>query len=154
MIEHAANAMPAPSTIIRPPGRYEITPPVATAARLALPSQHVVLFNSSEVQSHGVNDRWEQMQMFAPGEKREICMVCDELNTLIELARTDRGFYTYGPKRGQPFPPHPLKVLGLPPAPSRPIDDREAELSAKAASLAAREAELVARESKLNELTK
>jgi hypothetical protein len=150
----AAKAMPAPWTIIKPPGSYEITPPVATQERLAKPSQHVVLFNSSEVQTHGVKDRWEVMQMFAPGEKREICMVCDELNTLIELARTDRGFYTYGPKRGQPFPPHPLKVLGLPPASSRPIDDREAELAAKAASLAAREAELVELELKLNQAAK
>jgi hypothetical protein len=88
--------------------------------------------------------------MLAPLEKREVCMVVDELATLIELSRTDRGFYTYGPNRGKPFPPHPLKVLGLPPAASRPIDDREAELSAKAASLAAREAELIEREAKLN----
>jgi hypothetical protein len=152
MIEHAANAIP--SSIIQPPGMFPITPPVATQERLAKPSQYVLLFNSSEVQSHGVTDRWQQTQMLAPLEKREVCMVVDELATLIELSRTDRGFYTYGPLRGKPFPPHPLKVLGLPPASSRPsVSDREQELAQKSAALAAREAELVEREQKLNALT-
>jgi hypothetical protein len=118
---------------------------------LSKPHQHVVLFNSSEVQAHGVQDRWLQLQMFAPGEKREVCLVVDELATLVHLSRTDRGFYMSGPNRGKPFPPHPLRVLGLPPEQSRPtIDDREMELSQKAAALAAREAELVARELALN----
>jgi hypothetical protein len=98
MIEHAANAMPGPSLIIKPPGMFPITPPTATAERLAKPSQYVLLFNSSEVQSHGVTDRWQQTQMLAPLEKREVCMVVDELAMLIELSRTDRGYYTYGPK--------------------------------------------------------
>jgi hypothetical protein len=75
-------------------------------------------------------------------------MVVDELATLIHLSRTDRGFY-----RGRPFPPHPVKVLGLPPPQSRPtIDDREMEISMKAAALAAREQELIEREAKLNAL--
>jgi hypothetical protein len=151
----AANAMPGLSPpIIRPPGSgYQITPPVATQERLAKPHQHVVLFNSSEVQAHYIKDRWKQHQLFAPGEKREICMVVDELAILIHLSRTDRGFYPSGPLRGRPFPPHPVKVLGLPPPQSRPtIDDREMEISMKAAALAAREQELIEREAKLNAL--
>jgi hypothetical protein len=153
MTEHAANAMPAPSMIIRPPGMFPVTPPTASQERLSRAFQHVVLHNTSENQSRGVQDRWLQLQMLAPGEKREITMLVDELATLIELGRTDRGFYTYGPKRGQPFPAHPLRVIGLPPASSRPsVSDREQELAQKAAALAAREQELVEREQKLNAL--
>lgn len=153
MVEHAANAMPMPSMIIRPPGMFPVTPPVASTERLSRPSQYVILHNTHEIQSHGVQDRWWQLQMFAPGEKREICMLTEELATLIDLARTDRGFYAYGPNKGKPYPAHPLRVVGLPPASARPsITDREAELAQKAASLAAREAELAEREAKLNAL--
>jgi hypothetical protein len=148
----AANAMPGLSPpIIRPPGsNYQIVAPVATQERLSKPHQLVVLFNSSEVQSYGIQDRFLQLQMLKPQEKREVAMIVDELATLIHLARTDRGFFTSGPNRGKPFPPHPLKILGLPPVQSRPIDDREMELSAKASALAAREQELIEREAKLN----
>jgi hypothetical protein len=75
------------------------------------------------------------------------------LATLIHLSRTDRGFYPSGPLRGRPFPPHPVKVLGLPPPQSRPtIDDREMELSQKAAALSQREQELIEKEARLNAL--
>jgi hypothetical protein len=151
--QQAANAMPGPSLIIQPPGMFPTTPPVATQERLAKPSQFVVLHNTSEVQVHGWKDRWETMQMFAPGEKREICVVCDELDTLIELSRTDRGFFAYGPRKGQAYPAHPLRVVGIPLASSRPsLTDREAEIAQKAAVLASREAELAEREQKLNAL--
>jgi hypothetical protein len=142
MTKFAANPLPpsASPPLIRPPGSFPITPPTATQERLSKPHQLVVPHNTSEVQSHGVQDRYLQLQMLSPGEKREVTMLVDELATLIHLSRTDRGFYTSGVNRGKPFPPHPLKILGLPPVQSRPIDDREAELSQKTASLAAREA--------------
>jgi hypothetical protein len=131
MTECAANALPSSAAppLIMPPGSYPITAPVATQERLSKPHQLVMLFNSSEVQSHGVQDRYLQLQMLAPGEKREVAMLVDELATLIHLSRTDRGFYTSGVNRGKPFPPHPLKVLGLPPVQSRPVEDREMDRS-------------------------
>jgi hypothetical protein len=152
MSEQAANAMPGLSPpIIRPPGSMvHFAPPVATAERLAKPHQLVLLHNTSEVQSHGVKDRFEQIVWLAPGEKKELDMLVEEIATLVHLSRTDRGFFPSGPKRGQAFPPHPVKILGLPPVQSRPIDDREAELAQKAAALAAREQELIARELAVN----
>jgi hypothetical protein len=46
-----------------------------------------------------------------PGEKKVIEMVVDEIETFRYLARTDRGFYPDGPKKGRPFPAHPVKIL-------------------------------------------
>jgi hypothetical protein len=148
----AANALPGLSPpLITPSGSMvHFTPPVATAERLAKPHQLVLLHNTHECQAHGVKDRYEQIVWLAPGEKKELDMLVDEIATLVHLSRTDRGFFPSGPKRGQPFPAHPVKILGLPPVQSRPIDDREMELAQKAASLAAREAELVERELKIN----
>jgi hypothetical protein len=150
--QHAANAMPGLSPpIIRPPGSMiHFAPPVATQERLAKPSQIVLLHNSDPQQTHGVKDRYEQIVWLAPGEKKELTMLVDEIATLVHLSRTDRGFYPSGPNRGKPFPPHPVKILGLPPVQSRPIDDREQELAQKAAALAAHEASLVERELALN----
>jgi hypothetical protein len=110
----------------------------------------VLLHNTSEVQAHGIKDRYEQVVWLAPGEKKELTMLVDEIATLVHLSRTDRGFFPSGPNRGKPFPPHPVKILGLPPVQSRPIDDREMELAQKSAALAAREAELIEREAKVN----
>jgi hypothetical protein len=151
MTEQAANTLPGLPPIIRPPGSMvHFTPPVATAERLAKPHQLVLLHNTHECQAHGVKDRYEQIVWLAPGEKKELDMLVEEISTLVHLSRTDRGFYPSGPLRGKPFPPHPVKILGLPPVQSRPIDDREAELAQKAAALAAHEASLVERELALN----
>jgi hypothetical protein len=125
-------------------------PPTASQERLAKPHQLVLLHNTSEVQTHIMRDRFLQSQSILPGAKVEVDMPVDEIETLHDLSRTDRGYYAYGPRKGQPFPPHPVRICGIPPVPSRPIDDREQELAQKAASLAAREAELIERETKLN----
>jgi hypothetical protein len=86
----AVNAIPSPLTM--PPGSFPVTPPVATQERLAKPHQLVLLHNTSEVQAHGIKDRYEQVVWLAPGEKKELDMVCDEISTLIHLSRTDRFF--------------------------------------------------------------
>jgi hypothetical protein len=156
--QHAANAMPiasAPPPMMHQPLMIPtITPPTPTQERLSRPHQLVVLFNSSEVQNHAIQDRFLQLQLFRPGEKREVDMIVDELSTLVELSRTDRGYFTFGPRKGQAYPAHPLKILGLPPAPSRSVSDKEAELASREARLATLEAELAEKEVRLNALVK
>jgi hypothetical protein len=129
-----------------------VTPPVATNERLAKPHQLVVLHNTHECQTHIIQDRFWQTHPIAPGAKIEIDMVVDEIANLVDLGRPGRGFYTYGPLKGQPFPPHPVRVIGIPTIQARPPEDREMELAQKAAQLAAREAELAEREVRLNAL--
>jgi hypothetical protein len=57
-----------------------------------------------------------------------------------------------GPKAGQPFPPHPIRIVGIPPVQSRPstVAEFEAELATRSAALAAKEQELVERELRIN----
>jgi hypothetical protein len=128
-----------------------VTAPIASAERLALPHQRVELWNTSEVQAHIIRDRFFQHHTLLPGQRAELDMVVSEIKYLHDQSRTDRGFYRDGPRRGQPFPAHPVKVCGIPAMQSRPsVSDREAELAMKAEALAAREAELVERELRLN----
>jgi hypothetical protein len=147
----AANALPYAPPLEMPPIANRplypaVTPPVATQERLAKPHQRVTLHNTGEVQTQIIQDRFWQTHTLLPGAKAEIDMVVDEIATLVDLARTDRGFYMFGPKKGQPFPPHPVKVIGIPAIQARPITDREAELAQREAALSAREAELVEKE--------
>jgi hypothetical protein len=58
-------------------------------------------------------DRFGVATELRPGQQREIAMVVSELQNLMHQARTDRGHYTSGPRCGQPFPPHPVRVLGI-----------------------------------------
>jgi hypothetical protein len=85
----------------------------ASPEHLAKPWQNVTLRNSDPAQAHYVRDRAFQYVKFEPGEQREIAMVVDELQELVRLARTDRGHYESGPRRGLPFPAHPIKIVGL-----------------------------------------
>jgi hypothetical protein len=153
MVERAANIPPFfPEMQIighKPLVAAMVKQPTATPQRLALAHQRVELWNTDQLQTHYVKDRFEQYHTLLPGKRAELDMVVSEIKNLHDLSRTDRGFYLDGPKKGQAFEPHPVKVCGIPPVQSRP-DDREAELAAKAASLAAREAELVERELRLN----
>jgi hypothetical protein len=58
--------------------------------------------------------------------------------------RTHPGFYLSGPKIGQPFTPHPVRIIGIPPA-AAPVD-REAQLAARDAEIAQLRATLAERE--------
>ena len=132
-----------------------LTPPVADQSRLARAHQRVLLWNTDERQDFYVKDRFLQHILIRPGAKVEVDMTVDEIQTLHNLSRTDRGHYQIGPKAGQPFPPHPVKICGIAPTQSRPSSaaEFEAELATRSASLAAREAELVEKEARLNALT-
>jgi hypothetical protein len=91
-----------------------IIPPAMSAPsqeQLARPSQFVTFMNTHPVQTHFVMNRFNQGVELRPGEKKQIEMTVDGCDTFRHLARTDRGFYPDGPKKGQPFPPHPVKIL-------------------------------------------
>jgi hypothetical protein len=75
-------------------------------------------------------------------EKIEIEMGVDEIAFLHDQSRTDRGYYRGGVNDGKPYPPHPVRIMGIPPAKSPNDAVREARLAAKQAELAAREAAL------------
>jgi len=87
-------------------------PAMATPERLAKAHQRVTLKNTSECQTHFIIDRRLQHIELKPGQSCEIDMLADELRNLVHLARTDRGFYQSGPRRGQAYPPHPVRVIG------------------------------------------
>jgi len=86
---------------------------LATHERLAKPHQRVTLKNTHECQTHFICDRNLRYVELRPGQSAEVDMVVDELKNLLHLARTDRGFYESGPNKGKPFPPHPVRVIGL-----------------------------------------
>jgi hypothetical protein len=75
-------------------------------------------------------NRFNQGVELRPGKRKQIEITVDGCDTFRHLARTDRGFYPDGPKKGQPFPAHPVKILDvgplrrdetvLPAAPSEP----------------------------------
>jgi hypothetical protein len=73
----------------------------------------VTLKNTDTEQTHWIIDRRYNGVELKPGQSREIDMICDELQNLINLSRIDRGFYESGPNKGKPFPPHPVRVIGL-----------------------------------------
>jgi hypothetical protein len=83
-----------------------------------------------------------QYRVIKAGEKIEIDMVTDEIQNLHHQSRTDRGFYMADPNIGKSFPPHPVKIVGIPPAQSRPADDPGLQLAAKDAEIAALKARL------------
>jgi hypothetical protein len=84
----------------------------ATPERMAKAHQRVTLHNTAQ-QVFYIQDRSLRHIEFRPGERKEIDMIADELQYLIYQSRTDRGFYESGPKKGEPFPPHPVKVINL-----------------------------------------
>jgi hypothetical protein len=86
-----------------------------TPEELAQPHQRVTLKNFSPHQTHMIADRHLKYIEFKPGQQREIDMPVTGLQNLMRLARTDRGFYESGPNIGKPFPPHPLRVVGMQP---------------------------------------
>jgi hypothetical protein len=88
---------------------------IPSQEHLAKPSQYVTFQNTDQVQTHIVINRHKQGVALQPGEKKVIEMVVDEIETFRHLARTDRGFYPDGPKKGQPFPAHPVKILDVGP---------------------------------------
>lgn len=84
-----------------------------TTEHLAKPWQMVTLKNTSVEQTFFVSDRFGIAVELRPGQQREVAMVVAELQNLLHQARTDRGFYESGPNKGQPFPAHPVRVLGI-----------------------------------------
>jgi len=153
----AANAMPYSASqsppIIGNRPHPALTPPTATAEQLAKPHQRVLLHNTSEIQSHIIQDRYLQFHTMVPGAKVEVDMLVTAIANLHNLARTDRGYYMSGPNAGQPFPPHPVRIVDLPPIQSRP-DDLAAALAQRESAIAAREAALVEKEMQLNGASK
>jgi hypothetical protein len=65
------------------------------------------------VASCDVNFRGKKIPIVCPLAPRQ--MVVDEIETFRHLARTDRGCYSAGQNAGKPFPPHPVKILGVGP---------------------------------------
>jgi hypothetical protein len=95
---------------IIPPAMY-----APSQEQLARPSQFVTFMNTDPVQTHFVINRFNQGVELRPGEKKQIEMTVDGCDTFRHLARTDRGFYPDGPRKGQPFPAHPVKILDVGP---------------------------------------
>jgi hypothetical protein len=84
-----------------------------SAERLAKAHQLVTLRNTDQRQTHYIQNRHLQHVELLPGEAKEIDMISDELANLINLSRVDRGYYESGPRKGAPFPSHPVRVIGL-----------------------------------------
>ena len=83
--------------------------------RLALPYSRVTIFNSSEVQTHIVIDRYSQPHTLRPGErKHDVELPNDEIANFQEHRRPDRFFPTTDPtKPGMPKPLHPIMIEGI-----------------------------------------
>jgi hypothetical protein len=96
---HAAQEMPAQ---LQAPSQEQ----------LAKPSQFVTLHNTGE-QTHFIIDRYNRGHEFLGGQKKRIEMTTDGIDTLRHLARTDRGIYPSGQKKGQQFPPHPVRIIDV-----------------------------------------
>jgi hypothetical protein len=58
-----------------------------------------------------------------PGEKKEIDLPVDEIEAFRSLSAPNRGVYRVGPQAGLPLPPHPLRFIDIPQAPSKRVDD-------------------------------
>src|SRR5262245_2758375 len=79
--------------------------------RAGLPYSRVTLFNSSEVQTHVVIDRFSQGHTLRPGErKHDVELPNDEIAYFQEQRRPDR-FY---PGTTRPKPLHPIIIEGVP----------------------------------------
>jgi hypothetical protein len=92
--------------------------PVPTAARLAAEWQLVKVKNTSN-QTHVIFDRFYQGIELLPGQTREVPMVVDELEALIDQRRPNRGtIQKYDPTVASKIatverPQHPLVVEGF-----------------------------------------
>jgi hypothetical protein len=148
----AANAAPYLAPSAPPPGSVMVQPPVATSARLAKAHQRVRIRNTHECQTYVIQDRFWQAHQILPGAEVEVEMELSELANLVDQRRPGRGWHMVGPKKGQPFAPHPLLVVDIPAIQARPPEDREMEIAAKMAQLASKESELCEREARLNDL--
>ena len=106
-------------------------PPVAVPQFVMLPDkrrfdadhQQVIVWNSSQVQTHIIVDRHQCGHVLRPGEKKEIDVPVDEIEAFRGLSAPNRGVYTCGPQAGLPLPPHPLRFIDIPQAPSKRVDD-------------------------------
>jgi hypothetical protein len=87
--------------------------------RAALPYSRVTIFNSSEVQTHIVIDRYSQPHMLRPGErKHDVELPNDEIANFQEQRRPDRFYPTIDPtKPAKPKPLHPIVIEGIGPIP-------------------------------------
>jgi hypothetical protein len=110
--------------------------PVPTTARLAADWQLVKVKNTSN-QTHVIFDRFYQGIELQPGQTREVPMVTDELEALIDQRRPNRGtIQKYDPTVAGKLatverPQHPLVVEGFEnpgPKPTKPATVREPEL--------------------------
>ena len=87
--------------------------------RAALPYSRVTIFNSSEVQTHVVIDRFSQGHTLRPGErKHDVELPNDEIASFQAQRRPDRFYPTTDPtKPGRPKPLHPIVIEGIGPIP-------------------------------------
>jgi hypothetical protein len=75
------------------------------------------------VQTHIIIDRHQCAQVLHPGEKKEVDLPVDEIEAFRELSASNRGVYPSGPYAGAPLPPHPVRFIDIPQAPSKREDD-------------------------------
>ena len=79
--------------------------------RRAAPFSRVTVYNSSEVQTHVVIDRFSQGHTLRPGErKHDVELPNDEIAYFQEQRRPDRFF----PGTTTPKPLHPIIIEGVP----------------------------------------
>jgi hypothetical protein len=129
--EWAARATAATNELVIRPDIMKPLPPLAVPQRVGLPDkrrleadhQRVIVWNSSQVQTHIIIDRHQCAQVLHPGEKKEIDLPVDEIEAFRSLSAPNRGVYTFGPQTGAPLPPHPLRFIDIPQAPSKRVDD-------------------------------
>jgi len=80
--------------------------------RRAAPFSRVTVYNSSEVQTHVVIDRFSQGHTLRPGERRhDVELPNDEIAYFQEQRRPDRFF----PGTTTPKPLHPIIIEDVPP---------------------------------------
>ena len=80
--------------------------------RRAAPFSRVTIYNSSEVQTHVIIDRFSQGHTLRPGErKHDVELPNDEIAYFQEQRRPDRFF----PGTTTPKPLHPIIIEGVPP---------------------------------------
>ena len=79
--------------------------------RRAAPFSRVTVYNSSEVQTHVIIDRFSQGHTLRPGErKHDVELPNDEIAYFQEQRRPDRFF----PGTTTPKPLHPIIIEGVP----------------------------------------
>ena len=90
--------------------------PEPTPGRLAAPSTLVIIQNTSEAQIHIVVDRFNVGHELRPGEKRQIEMLNDEIESFREQRKPGRLYPNIDPLRaGMPKPLHPILIVDVPP---------------------------------------